>query len=144
MHTPTASPGPLRLFGRAFLLRCPRCGGPGVMLSWFALKERCPTCELVLDRGESGDYWLGAFTINFIVAEFSAVILTVILVLATLPDVPWDRVGFAAIGAAIALPIIFFPFSRTLWLALDLSVRPTLRGDRARPLPAAPGGPGGA
>lgn len=132
MSTTTTRPTLPQLFGRAAVLRCPRCGGPGVLKSWFALKERCPRCGLVLDRGETHDYWLGAYTINFIVAEFSAVILTVILVLATLPDVPWDRVGFAAIAAAVALPIIFFPFSRTLWLALDLSVRPTLRGDRAR------------
>ena len=37
-----------------------------------------------------------------------------------------------ALAAAALLPVLFFPFSRTLWLALDLSARPTLRGDRSR------------
>jgi uncharacterized protein (DUF983 family) len=123
------------MFGRALLLHCPRCGGHGVLRNWFSLKEQCPTCGLVFNRGESGDYWLGGYTINFLVAEFTAVILTVIFVIATLPDVPWNIVGFTALGAAALLPVLFFPFSRTLWLALDLSARPTLRGDRPRSQP---------
>ena len=131
MSTTTARQSPLRMFGRALLLRCPRCGGRGVLRNWFNLKVACPTCGLVFNRGESGDYWLGGYTINFLVAEFTAVILTVIFVLATLPDVPWNVVGFTALAAATLLPVLFFPFSRTLWLALDLSARPTLRGDRA-------------
>lgn len=126
---------PLRMFGRAILLRCPRCGGGGVLRNWFNLKESCPTCHLNFNRGESGDYWLGGYTINFLVAEFTAVILTVIFVLATLPDVPWNVVGFTALAAAALLPILFFPFSRTLWLALDLSARPKLRGDQSRRQP---------
>jgi uncharacterized protein (DUF983 family) len=117
---------------RALTLRCPRCGGGGILQNWFNLKHHCPTCELVFNRGESGDYWLGGYTINFLVAEFSAAILAVIYVLVTLPDVPWGRVGLVAIVAAILLPFVFFPFSRTLWLALDLMARPALRGDRYR------------
>ena len=34
-----------------------------------------------------------------------------------------------AIQAAVLLPIVFFPFSRTLWLAWDLSFRPSEPGD---------------
>ena len=132
MRVVEVKPNLWRLFGRAIMLRCPRCGGGGLLQSWFALKKHCPSCDLVLDRGETADYWLGAFTINFIVAEFTAVIISVIYVLSTLPEVPWNRVGFVALGAAAALPLLFFPFSRTLWLALDLSVRPKLRGDRNR------------
>ncbi len=132
MHASEIRLSPWRLFGRALLLRCPRCGGGNLLQSWFALKQHCPHCDLVLDRGETADYWLGAFTINFIVAEFTAVIISVIFVLATLPEVPWNWVGVVAVTAAIILPLLFFPFSRTLWLALDLSVRPKLRGDRNR------------
>lgn len=117
---------------RGIRLRCPRCGGGGVMRGWFSMQRRCPHCQLVLDRGESSDYWLGAYTINFVVAEFVAVLLIVALILFTLPDVPWTVVQWAAIAAAVATPILFFPFSRTLWLALDLWARPSERGDRAR------------
>ena len=85
----------------------------------------------MFDRGESADYWLGGYTINFIVAEFVAVLLTVVVMLATLPEVPWTVVGFTALAAASSCRSLF-PFSRTLWLALDLCARPSLRGDRAR------------
>ncbi len=122
-------PGCPRRLGRALLLRCPRCGGRGILRHWFKLRHSCPTCRLVLERGESGDYWLGAYGINFVVAEVVAVLLIVAFILATLPDVPWDAVQYAAIAAAIGMPLLFFPFSRTLWLALDLCVRPTLPGD---------------
>jgi uncharacterized protein (DUF983 family) len=132
MNASASKQTPPRMFGRAILLRCPRCGGNNVLRNWFNLKEQCPTCGIVFDRGESADYWLGGYTINFLVAEFTAVILTVIFVLATLPEVPWNVVGFTALAAATLLPILFFPFSRTLWLALDLSARPTLRGDHPR------------
>ncbi|CAA9581823.1 MAG: hypothetical protein AVDCRST_MAG18-3251 [uncultured Thermomicrobiales bacterium] len=121
-----------RSLGRGALLRCPRCGGRGIIRGWFSMQRRCPTCQLVLNRGESSDYWLGAYTINFVVAEFVAVLLIVVLILFTLPDIPWTVVQYAAIVAAVAMPILFFPFSRTLWLALDLWARPAERGDRAR------------
>ncbi len=117
---------------RGALLRCPRCGGRGVIKGWFSMQRRCPRCNLVLDRGESSDYWLGAYTINFIVAESVAVFLIVALILFTLPEVPWNTVQYASIVAAVAMPLAFFPFSRTLWLALDLWARPSERGDRAR------------
>ena len=121
-----------RSLGRGILLRCARCGGRGVMKSWFTMHRRCPHCGLVLDRGESSDYWLGAYTINFIVAEFVAVLLIVAMILFMLPDISWTVVQWASIVAAVAMPILFFPFSRTLWLALDLWARPSERGDRAR------------
>jgi uncharacterized protein (DUF983 family) len=121
-----------RTLGRGMLLRCPRCGGRGILRNWFNLQRRCPTCGLVFDRGESSDYWLGGYTINFVVAECSAVLLIVALVLATLPTVPWDLVLYAGLAAAVLMPVLFFPFSRTLWLALDLWARPAERGDRAR------------
>ena len=121
-----------RSLGRGMLLRCPRCGGRGILRNWFNLQKRCPTCGLVLDRGESSDYWLGAYTINFIVAEFVAVLLIVVFILATLPEVHWAAVLYGGLAAAVVMPILFFPFSRTLWLGLDLWARPSERGDRAR------------
>lgn len=117
-----------RLIGRAFLLRCPRCGGRGILRGWFKLQHRCPTCRLALERGES-DYWLGGYTINFVVAETAAVVLIVGLILATLPTVPWTVVTYTAMAAVVALPLLFFPFSRTLFLAIDLYVRPSHQGD---------------
>ena len=125
-----AGGGFLRMIGRAFLLRCPRCGGRGILRNWFNLQHRCPTCRLVLNRGESEDYWLGGFTVNFVVGETVAVLIVVGLMLATLPNVPWTAITYTAMVACVVVPILFFPFSRTLFLAVDLFARPAQRGDR--------------
>ena len=114
--------GVLRLVGRGVRLRCPRCGSGRLLASWFRLKSECPTCGLALDRGEH-DYWLGAYAVNLVVAEFAAAALVVALVISSWPDVPWTLVQFGGAGLAILMPIFFFPFSRTLWLALDLAFR---------------------
>ena len=122
--------GLLRMLGRAVLLRCPRCGGRGILRNWFNLRPRCPTCRLVFTRGEAEDYWLGGFTINFVVGETLVVLLVVGLTLATLPDVPWTAILGVGVVACVAAPVLFLPFSRTLFLAVDLFARPALRGDR--------------
>lgn len=114
--------GILRLVGRGLLRRCPRCGGPRIFVNWFRLKRECPTCGLALDRGEH-DHWLGAYAINLIVAELAAAGLIVAFMLGTWPDVPWDTVTWGGVGLVIAFPILFYPYARTVWLALDLAFR---------------------
>lgn len=118
-----------RLTGRALLLRCPRCGHGGILRDWFHLKERCPTCGLLLDRGESSDYWLGAALFNLVAAELVSVIVAMTVVIALWPDVPWTAVEYGALALAIAMPLAFFPFARTIWLAWDLWFRPARPGD---------------
>jgi len=34
--------------------------------SWFRIRERCPACGLRYERDEENEYWLGAYTLNFI------------------------------------------------------------------------------
>jgi uncharacterized protein (DUF983 family) len=112
-------------FGRALLLRCPYCGGRGIFKGWFDLKERCPTCGTRFER-EDG-YFLGGYALNLIVAEFLAVGLVVAVWL--LFGLSVLGVQILAIASAAALPILFFPFSRCLWMALDLQFHPPGRDD---------------
>ena len=122
-----------RLLARAVLLRCPRCGRAGVLRSWFDLLEGCPACGLRLERGEEG-YYLGAVLFNVIAAELSFVVGLVAVVLLTWPRTPWNLMFWGGIGLMILLPILFFPFSKTIWLAFDLIFRPSVPGDQeARP-----------
>lgn len=136
-ETRLALPGFLGLLGRGATLRCPRCGKGGLLDSWFKLKDRCAYCHLALERGETEDYWLGAYAINLVIAEFVALLIVVGFILATLPAVPWGAVVWVGLAAALLSPIVFFPFSRTLWLALDLYARPYERGDRLHRRPIA-------
>lgn len=117
------------LFARAACLRCPRCGSTGILRHWLELREACPGCGLTLDRGESEDFWLGAYAFNLVAAEIFTVLAMVIWVVSVWPAVPWSAVQWVAVLLAGLSPIGFFPFSRTLWLAWDLSFRPTEPGD---------------
>lgn len=113
-----------RMFGRALLLRCPRCGGRGLFVSWFKMKERCPQCGLPLQRGEEHDYWIGGMMFNIVLSEMLAVLVVASVILWTWPDVPWNAVWFGAIALMLAAPFLLFPTSRLMWLAFDLIFRP--------------------
>ena len=111
-------------FFRALALRCPNCGARGVISSWFRLKTRCGKCGLRLDRGESSDYLLGGMLFNIVLAEllFAAVLLVVVWVM--WPNVPWEGMEYSLVAAMIVAPIVLYPASRLMWLALDLLLRP--------------------
>jgi uncharacterized protein (DUF983 family) len=111
-----------RMVGRALLLRCPRCGSRGIFRHWLAPKPQCPRCALRFDRGEK-DHWLGAYAVNLVVSEliWAASIVTILIV--TWPDVPWTFLEYGGAALMVAAPFIFFPFSRTVWLAIDLLAR---------------------
>jgi uncharacterized protein (DUF983 family) len=114
----------LHLTGQALRLRCPRCGSRGLFRSYFSLQRTCPSCGLVLDRGEP-DYWIGGYTVNFIAAEMLVSLVLLVVILVTWPDVPWDAVMYGGVGLAILVPILFYPMSKMLWLAWDYCFRPT-------------------
>lgn len=118
----------LLMLRRALLLRCPNCGASGVRVSYFDFAPSCHTCGLRLDRGEE-DYWIGGFMLNFVVAELIVVAAFVGAIVLMWPDVPWMLVMWGALVPAVLGPILVYPFSRNVWLALDLQFRPAEPGD---------------
>lgn len=118
-----------RLFARALVLHCPRCGGGGILRTWLKMKDQCPTCGLALERGEHSDFWIGAYVFNLAFGEVIAIGIPIIWMIASAPNQPWTRIEILAVVLCIVLPFMFFPFSRTLWLAWDLSFRPVEPGD---------------
>jgi uncharacterized protein (DUF983 family) len=115
---------PAQLLTRALMLRCPRCGGRGLFVSWFKLRERCPTCGLPLERGEQHDYWIGGMMFNIALSELLAVLVVGSAILITWPTVPWNHIWGGAIALMLAAPFLLFPMSRITWLAFDLIFRP--------------------
>ena len=116
-------------FGRAAVLRCPHCGGRGILRTWLKMRDACPTCGLALERGEQSEFWIGAYVFNLVAGELFAIGIPVVWMIGTAPHQPWTLIEIVAIVLAVALPFVFFPFSRTLWLAWDLSFRPSEPGD---------------
>ncbi len=93
------------------------------------MKDRCPTCGLALERGESSDFWIGAYVFNLVFGEVVALGIPILWIIWSSPNQPWTRIEILAVALCVALPFLFFPFSRTLWLAWDLSFRPSEPGD---------------
>lgn len=109
------------LLWRGLRKKCGVCGGGGLFHSWLQMKERCPTCGFKFER-EDG-FFLGAFVVNAAVTEFGILIVLVASVALTLPDPPLYLLA-AAMVAAIVVPILTYPFSKTVWSAIDLAMHP--------------------
>ena len=113
----------LALFGRALLRRCPNCGGGPIFDGWFRMRVHCPRCGLELQRGEEG-YQVGAYMFNIIAAELIFAALFVGVLVATWPDPPWNFLLYGGMALMIVVPVVFYPFSKTIFLAFDLIFRP--------------------
>jgi uncharacterized protein (DUF983 family) len=118
-------------FARAMRLRCPHCGGGPIFTSWSRLLPACPVCGLRLER-EQG-YWVGAYFFNLMAMETAFVVWFVGFLLASWPDPPWELFQVTTILLMAVVPFAFFPFSKTLFLAFDLLVRPPEEEDFAAP-----------
>ena len=126
-----ARPSLLRSLGRALRGRCPNCGGGAILASWFSVNARCAVCGLRFERGdeEEHDYWLGAYTLNFLVTETIFGVALLLALLFTWPDPPWRLLLFGGGSLMVLAPIAFYPVSKALWLAIDLVVRPPAPDD---------------
>jgi uncharacterized protein (DUF983 family) len=106
-----------RTVGRGLRLRCPVCGQGRLFKSFFTMETNCPSCGLDLRR-EQG-YYVGAMYINYGVT--AAVMLGVGIPMAmrgfSLPQISWPLGAFA-----VAFPIVFFRWSKGLWLGIDLYI----------------------
>lgn len=114
--------------GRAARLRCPLCGGRGVLESWFRMRARCPHCGLHTERGEH-DFFLGSMMFNLVLSEGLLALLLVGLAIVTWPNVPWDFLQYGGVALMVLAPIAFLPFSRTIWMAFDLLLHPPTRDE---------------
>ena len=109
---------------RALRLRCPRCGVGRVLRSWFSLREACAECGLRFERDEQEDYWLGAYTLNFVATEIVFALFLAVMLVTTWPNPPWRAVIWVGVIQMCLTPILFYPFAKALWLAIDLIFRP--------------------
>lgn len=100
------------------------CGARGVFEGWFRLRERCTRCHLRFQRQEG--HWTGDVGVNTIVS-FGA--LFVVLLVGALAGWPIGVLAVAALAVGLVVPVLFFPFSKTLWLVVDLVMRPLEPGE---------------
>jgi uncharacterized protein (DUF983 family) len=108
------------LLGRGIRRRCPRCGTKDLWDSFFKMKDPCPACGLQFERGDSAGHFLGAVMINLVVTEMAFGIVLLAGILLTWPNVPWVTILMVSVAVNATVPIVFYPFSLTIWAAFDL------------------------
>lgn len=79
--------------------------------------DDCPGCGLHFER-EHG-YWAGALAINIGVTGAVFVVVFVTALVLTVPDVPVMPLLAILVPLMIVTPILAYPFSKTLWVAVD-------------------------
>ncbi len=119
----------LRAFLRGCRKHCAVCNSGGLFTRWFTLAERCPRCNLRFERIEG--HWTGDLGINTIVSFGTLLIALIAGFLLSWPNAPGIELFIVAISIAGLVPLAFFPFSKTIWLAIDLIFRPLEPGEVA-------------
>ena len=82
------------------------------------MHERCRTCGLVYER-EQG-YFVGAIYVNYAITTVAC--LGTAIALDVLVGVSLAVQLAVALPLAVLVPIVFFRYSRSLWLAIDYLV----------------------
>ncbi len=113
-----------RMLGRGVRKRCARCGGGDLFTGWFHQRERCPSCGMQFER-EPG-FFVGAYLINLTIPIVALFVVCMGLVAAKAHDPDAGIAAFVVVGALIAipLPVVAYPYSRTVWSAIDLAMTP--------------------
>jgi uncharacterized protein (DUF983 family) len=109
---------------RGLSLACAVCGSRHLFKRFglFDMRQRCPLCGINFERMEG--HFLGAVALNTVVsagAVLSTICLTIVI---AGTDVSSKLLLLTALPMATILPVLFDPFSRTLWTAIDILIRP--------------------
>ncbi|HEY8216533.1 MAG TPA: DUF983 domain-containing protein [Acidimicrobiia bacterium] len=113
----TTAPSPARILWWGCTRRCPSCGAGHLFRRWFVLRPECQSCGLHFEREEG--YWTGALAINIGVAGFVFLLVFVPWVALTVPDVPVGPILAVLVPLMMVVPIVAYPRSKTLWMAVD-------------------------
>ena len=117
-------PSRARMLWRGLTRHCPRCGSGHLFRHWVKMVPDCPRCGLHFEGRPEEGHFLGAITINTGLTAGTIIlgIFIYIVVLATSqgggPPVWFVVVTSAAL--AVILPTLFYPFTKTIWVAAEI------------------------
>jgi uncharacterized protein (DUF983 family) len=100
-----------------FTRRCARCGAGHLFRNYLTMVPDCPNCGLHFER-ESG-YWAGALAVNMMATGGLFAIVFVALLVATVPNIPVLPIIIVLLPIALFGPVVYYPFSKTVWVAID-------------------------
>jgi hypothetical protein len=104
----------------------------GLFRHWFRIVERCPRCNFRLEERIEG-HWIGALGMNIIVSFAVLLITMVVALVLAYPEFPIVPLLATTVTVALFMPLFFYPYSKTLWSAIDLAMRPLEPDDDVDP-----------
>jgi uncharacterized protein (DUF983 family) len=107
---------------RGFAKRCPVCGQGHLFHRWLQMVSNCPRCGYRFARAPG--QWLGSWFLNICLAQMVAVIFLIVAVAVAWPEPVNLWIVGAGLAATIGWVFGFFPYSRTIWCAIDLAMKP--------------------
>ena len=120
----SSRPPLVTMLRRAVTLRCAWCGDrPGFRRGWFRRSDNCRHCGLSVQRGQDG-FELGAATMNVMITLAILLVAGGVSVVLTYPHVAVGALVVVLGVVALALPILLYPFSFTIWFAVELMMDP--------------------
>jgi len=107
---------------RGLRRRCPVCGQNKLFRRWIAMADDCPRCGLTFQRVPG--QWLGSWFLNVCLAQVLVIGIVLGGSIVAYPDPPLLLLGLVGGAVTVLFPIWFFPYSRMIWVAIDLAMRP--------------------
>src|ERR1700716_13113 len=104
------------MLARGATRRCARCGSGHLFRRYFTMVDDCPRCGLHFER-EHG-YWAGALAINIGAAAAVFIVTFGVALALTAPDIPVAPLLAILIPLMILVPLLGYPFSKTVWAAV--------------------------
>ena len=113
-----------KMIRRSLLRQCPRCANRSAWFtSWFKQGDRCVGCGVKRTRDTDG-HELGSMTVASVVNIVLIMVAMGIAIALTAPDVPVLTLYIVLASAALVFPVLTWPVTHTLWMAIDLVARP--------------------
>ena len=110
-----------QVFAAGVHLKCPKCGEGKMFSGMFKMSAACSRCNFRFER-EMG-YFVGAMYINYgatIVVAFAG-----FFALDFITPITFQQNFILWIAFCVLFPIVFFRYSRSLWLSFDYIVNPS-------------------
>jgi uncharacterized protein (DUF983 family) len=127
------------LFARAAFKHCPRCGAGHLFCNWWKMKECCPRCDLNFEGRPEEGHFLGAITINTgLTAGILLLGIFLYIIVLAVGGGSGQPVWFVVVTAAalaVILPALFYPFTKTIWVAAEITMN-RMDPDRSSPMNA--------
>jgi len=113
-----------KMIRRSLMRQCPRCANRSAWFtSWFKQGDRCVGCGVKRTRDTDG-HELGSMTVASVVNIVLIMVAMGIAIALTAPDVPVLTLYIVLASAALVFPVLTWPVTHTLWMAIDLVARP--------------------